>query len=277
MTSGGQNGTSGDNRLLGPWALVALVGVAVATINASSDMIEMERAGLDRAWWEPIVWEGTSAAIIVALAPLIGWAVRRWPPSLDSLLRFGLTHLALTIPFALIHIAVIFVTREAIYWALGQRYGFFDDGVAITMVYEWRKDVLTYAAIASVYWLYDFARARQTPAPQPNADRIEVRDGSSTIYLAPADVLTVEAAGNYVEFRTAARAHLVRGTLASWEVQLTARGFVRVHRSRLVNRARISAIKPTASGDVEITLDDGRVVAGSRRYRDALDTPAASL
>ncbi|MBC7769500.1 MAG: LytTR family transcriptional regulator, partial [Phycisphaerales bacterium] len=53
--------------------------------------------------------------------------------------------------------------------------------------------------------------------------------------------------------------------------RLAARGFVRVHRSRLVNRARIGAIKPTPSGDVEITLDDGRILAGSRRYRAALE------
>jgi DNA-binding LytR/AlgR family response regulator len=62
--------------------------------------------------------------------------------------------------------------------------------------------------------------------------------------------------------------------LADWEARLAARGFVRVHRSRLVNRARIASIKPTPSGDVEITLDEGRVLAGSRRYRAALEQAA---
>jgi DNA-binding LytR/AlgR family response regulator len=49
---------------------------------------------------------------------------------------------------------------------------------------------------------------------------------------------------------------------------------VRVHRSRLINRAHIAAIKPTPSGDVDITLSDGRTVTGSRRYRAALEAPA---
>lgn len=84
-------------------------------------------------------------------------------------------------------------------------------------------------------------------------------------------MLWVEAAGNYIEFHTGQRSHLVRGTLAAWEARLAAKGFVRVHRSRLVNRTRISAIRPTPSGDVEITLDDSRSIAGSRRYRDALE------
>jgi DNA-binding LytR/AlgR family response regulator len=63
---------------------------------------------------------------------------------------------------------------------------------------------------------------------------------------------------------------LVRGTLASWEARLLARGFVRVHRSRLVNKTQIAALKPTPSGDIEITLANGRTVLGSRRYRAVL-------
>jgi DNA-binding LytR/AlgR family response regulator len=106
-------------------------------------------------------------------------------------------------------------------------------------------------------------------------DRIEVRDGGAAVFLAAGDITHVEAAGNYVEFHTAAKAHLVRGTLASWEARLLARGFVRVHRSRLVNRARIASIKPTPAGDVEIALDTGKTLAGSRRYRTGLETASA--
>ena len=109
---------------------------------------------------------------------------------------------------------------------------------------------------------------------KPVGDRIEIRDGATAIFLPPGDILAVEAAGNYVQFHTKDRVHMVRGTLATWEARLKSHGFARVHRSRLVNRARIGAFKPKASGDVEITLDDGRVVMGSRRYRDALAAAA---
>ena len=63
----------------------------------------------------------------------------------------------------------------------------------------------------------------------------------------------------------------MRCTLATWEAKLAARGFVRAHRSRIVNRAHIGALKPTPAGDVEITLDNGAVVSGSRRYREGLE------
>lgn len=272
MTSGDETGTNGWPRAeRRAWIFIALVSLIVVAVNASSDFLEMTRGGHDFDWWEPLVWELTSAVVIVGAAPLIGMAVRRWTPSRDNLLRPGLIHLGLTIPFALIHVAGIYVLRNAIYWLTQSHYGYFDDGMGMVLFYEWRKDVLTYATIAATYWIFQYlAGLRQAASPLISDDRIEIRDGATALFLAPSDVLFVEAAANYVEFHTASRTHLVRGTLASWEAKLAARGFVRAHRSRLVNRTQITAIKPTPSGDVEITMSDGRTVAGSRRYRDEL-------
>lgn len=270
MTTGDRTGTSGlarDEWAIGPWATIALVGIAVAFVNATSGIIE--HAG--GHWTAPILWEGSSFAVMVAMAPAVGWAVRRWPFRRETLASSALIHFGLTIPFGLIHIVTIFVVREAAYWAVGARYGFFDDGVAIVTLYEWRKDVLVYAAFAATYAVFQRQLDHRGPE-RPDDSRIEVRDGAAAVFLAPADILFVEAAGNYVEFHTASGTHLVRGTLASWEARLTQRGFVRAHRSRLINRARITSIKPTPSGDVEIKLDDQRVLAGSRRYRGALES-----
>ncbi len=267
MTTGDEKGTSGWPRVQwGPWLAVLIVGVVVAFVNATSGIIE----GSGDHWIEPVLWETTSAIVIIGLAPLIGRAMGRWPPRADNLPTFALIHLGLTVPFALAHILFIFVMRETAYWAAGAHYGFFDGGVAITALYEWRKDILSYAAIAATYWVFGYVAARRLAAAQPPDDRIEVRDGGAAVFLAPSDIGHVEAAGNYVEFHTGAKTHLVRGTLASWEARLTARGFIRVHRSRLVNRSKIAALKPTPSGDVEITLSDGRTVLGSRRYRAVL-------
>jgi DNA-binding LytR/AlgR family response regulator len=268
VTTGDEKGTNGWARAeWRAWLAVLLVGCTVAFVNATSEIIE----GAGDHWIEPVVWETSSVIVLVGLAPFIGVAMRRWPPRTDNLPVLALIHLGLTIPFALAHILFIFVVREAAYWAAGARYGFFDDGVAITILYEWRKDVLVYAAIAATYWIFHYIADRGQAAAQPPADdRIEVRDGGAAVFLAPGDITYVEAAGNYVEFHTAAKTHLVRGTLASWEARLVARGFIRVHRSRLVNRTKIASLKPTPSGDMEITFTDGRTVLGSRRYRAVL-------
>jgi hypothetical protein len=271
VTTGGMNGTVGGPRFRpGPWAAIALVGAVVCLVNTTSLMLEAQREGEGVDFWGPFVLEFSSYLVILALAPLIGRAMARVPLRRDDLPRFLLVHAALTAPFSLLHVAGMTALRVPAYWLAGERYGFFDDGWALPLLYEWRKDVLAYALLAAVYWA--FRRRSEPPAPAPGSDRIEIRDGAAATFLAPADILYVEAAGNYVEFHTALRSHLVRGTLSAWEAKLSRRGFARVHRSRLVNRARIGALKPTPSGDVEITLDDGRALLGSRRYRAALES-----
>jgi DNA-binding LytR/AlgR family response regulator len=171
----------------------------------------------------------------------------------------------------MLHIGSMVGLRKAVYVAMGDFYDFSHGALGRELFYEWRKDVLTYSLLAATYYFYRRYEEQRAARNAPLADdRIEVRDGGAAVFLAPGDISHVEAAGNYVEFHTATRTHLVRGTLASWEARLTARGFVRVHRSRLVNRTKIAALKPTPSGDVEITLNEGRTVLGSRRYRAVL-------
>jgi hypothetical protein len=199
-----------------------------------------------------VIWEVTSALVIVSMAPLIGMAVRRWPPTRDNLIRPLLIHLGLTIPFAMGHVAAIYVMRTAIYAVVGGEYGYFDDGLGLVLLYEWRKDVLTYATIAAVYWMFDYIAARRQAAAIPTSgdQRIEIRDGGAAVFLAPAEITHVEAAGNYVEFHTPARTHLVRGTLASWEAQLTARSSLRhlvTSRSRWIRAQRSLAAADTGT------------------------------
>jgi hypothetical protein len=253
---------------IGPWAAVTGAIFLVVSVNATSEM--MEHAGHPGfSLWEPVLWEGSSALSLAAMAPLVGWAVRRWPPSRDGLAGILLIHFALTAPFSLVHVGAVAAMRNAVYALVRQPYAFFEDGVALRLLYEWRKDVLVYALIGLAYWWFGREAARRGASDHGDG-RIEIRNGASAVFLPPEDVLFVEAAGNYVEFHTVARTHLVRGTLGAWQGRLSPRGFVRAHRSRLINRGRIMALKPTPAGDVEITLDTGRTLMGSRRYREAL-------
>lgn len=271
MASSGENGTNGWPRFeWGPWLALLPVGLVVVFVNATSDLMEHARDGRPLRIWEPFDWELSSLILFMALAPLVGEAVRRIPPRRDKLPLFVAAHAALTLPFSVVHVAGMVALRKLSYWAVGGSYDFFDGAPLLTFLYEWRKDVLSYALIGAIYYLFRRRAAERAPL---NADtRLELRDGAAATFVAPSDILFVEAAGNYVEFHTAGKTHLVRATLATWEAKLATRGFVRVHRSRLVNRGHIRALKPTPSGDVDITLSDGRTLLGSRRYRSALET-----
>jgi LytTr DNA-binding domain len=275
VTSGGKPGTSGERLSWAPLAVVAGVSVTLAVLNSTSALMEARAGGevLDaRAPW---VYEFSSIIFVIALTPLVARAVALFPPKRGRWLRFVPGHIASATAFSLAHIAGMVALRKLAFGLSGETYIFADaDGIWFPLLYEWRKDVLTYAAIAAFYqiwrWLAPRAVNGQGEAFEQDA-RIEIRDGTRTILIEPGDISWLEAAGNYVEIHAGGASHLARGTLAAFEQKLAGRGFVRVHRSRVVNRKRVAAFKPTPSGDLEITLDDGRTIAGSRRYRAGME------
>lgn len=86
----------------------------------------------------------------------------------------------------------------------------------------------------------------------------------------------IEAADNYVNVHAhgVSNAHgeeyVVRQTLWRMEEALSSRGFVRIHRSAIVNIARIREIQPWFGGEYVVLLRCGTKVAGSRAYRPNL-------
>jgi hypothetical protein len=256
----------------------------VAVINATSGIMEAQTGGPQtdpRAIW---LYEISSVLMVVLLSPGIGWMVWKVPPpeemTVAAWLRFVGFHLAAACVFSLLHIAGMVAIRTAGYALAGSVYHFdYQGDFLLPSIYEWRKDVLTYAANAVCYWVWGVWLAQQAAqallaAPRPTAaePRIEIRDGARVTLVDPAQIAWIEAAGNYVEIHAGGASHLARGTLAAFEQKLAGRGFVRVHRSRLVNRKRVTAFRPTPSGDLEITMDDGRTIAGSRRYRSGMES-----
>ena len=83
-------------------------------------------------------------------------------------------------------------------------------------------------------------------------------------------VLAIASAGNYVEFVLKdGRRPLMRSPLSTLESELGSRGFLRTHRSWLVNAGEMTALKPEGSGDYTIEL--GNLTAPlSRRFPEAL-------
>jgi DNA-binding LytR/AlgR family response regulator len=85
----------------------------------------------------------------------------------------------------------------------------------------------------------------------------------------PAMIDWVEAAANYVVLHSGSRRAIHRATMSEVEAQLADAGFVRIHRSRLVARARIARVRPH-----DVILTDGSSLAIGARYRHALEAEA---
>jgi hypothetical protein len=276
--SGGTPWPSGVDARLSVRAVYAIVVALVA----ASCLVGTFSAARDVSWrisapnnlWEPALWYCTSGIVVLALLPLArrgamlarGVAVR----------PFAVTAAVVSLAFVFsgLHIIGMAVLRELAYAASGWAYKY---PWSEEIPYELRKDLFSYVALAVIFWLAN--RANNTPPAEaaegtPEAPKAQgahafwLRDGRMRILIDPREIVSVSSAGNYVEYAlSSGRRHLIRATLRAEETRLSSFGVARVHRTRLVNVKRMVAVKWRPSGDFEVRLDTGEVVAGSRRFK----------
>jgi two-component system LytT family response regulator len=84
------------------------------------------------------------------------------------------------------------------------------------------------------------------------------------------DISRIEAEGNYVCVHSGREKHLHRETMADMEERLSAKRFVRVSRSALVNLEYVREWQPLFNGDSVVLMTSGEQVRVSRNYRDRL-------
>lgn len=101
--------------------------------------------------------------------------------------------------------------------------------------------------------------------------RFMVRTGGRILFVDADEVDWIESAGNYVRLHVDTARHLVRDSLKHLEDRLGPRGFARVHRSAMVNVARIEELVPQPSSDCILILTTGARVRMSRSFRPALE------
>lgn len=264
-TSGALSGTSGKAEIRAFWWGMAAIAVLVAAFNSVNVMSVLhDRPDLPPI--EPIIWEGSSWVTFMLFAP-IGWgALRIAPFSVRPRWRLAL-HLPALFLFSLGHVVGFVFLRKALY-ALGG--GDYTPGPLSNFVYEFRKDILGYALmVLAFHWAARHLTMSAIPSVTP-AEFFDIRDGARLTRVPIAEILAVTAAGNYVEFLLEdGRRPLMRSPLSALEAELGGHGFVRTHRSWLVNVARVTGLVPEGSGDYRVEL--GKETAPlSRRYREAL-------
>lgn len=107
-----------------------------------------------------------------------------------------------------------------------------------------------------------------TQAPATNwLTRLMIKAGGRVFFLKVEEIDWIEAADYYVQLHVGDKAHLLRETLTELETRLAPDQFLRIHRSAIVNVARIRELQPNASGDCVVLLHDGTSLKLSRHRR----------
>jgi DNA-binding LytR/AlgR family response regulator len=103
-------------------------------------------------------------------------------------------------------------------------------------------------------------KAKSAPAP----DSIYVKVDSLLQKVCVADILWVEASGDYIKIQTPDKVHVVYSTLKNIEEKLPPELFIRIHRSYIVNVSKIANIDAT---NLEINK---KIFPISASYREEL-------
>ena len=119
-----------------------------------------------------------------------------------------------------------------------------------------RKDSLGYALFVVGFTVFDHLLRQQTLIETPGQTlTFDIRDGAKFTRVRLDELLAIASAGNYVEFVLRdGRRLLMRSPLTSLEAELAPRGFLRTHRSWIVNAKQVTALKPEGSGDYSVDL-----------------------
>jgi hypothetical protein len=267
-----------DWRLPAIWLVLFLLSIATRTyVGVSDEARHGHVIGIGR----PLVDEITSHLVVAALLPGLYWLHRRWPIAE----RYNLAiHVVAVVPFSILHTSGMAALR--LLWfngIVGVPYSF--PLTAERLQYEFAKDLVTYLMLTTGVVALNFLLQRKPASPEPAAaspspaspeprsvERFAVRQrGGSEIVVEVADIDWIEASGNYAILHVGAETFEIRSSLAKLESELDSKRFVRVHKSHVVNIARVAEVIPWVGGDWRIRLRDGAEVNLSRRYRQRFE------
>jgi hypothetical protein len=273
-----------DWRLPAVWAVLLTISVFAHAYVEVAD--SGHRLGFGRA----VVQEAASHIMVAALLPAIYWLHRRFPIGASPrniLIRNILIHVLAIVPFSVAR--TVGMTGLRLLWfvgLMGERYSF--PLTADRLFYEFSKDIVNYAmlsaAVVAIRYVLERRPASEpvlpparTPSPPPTAlpERFAVRKrGGNEVVVEVADIDWIEAAGNYAVLHVGGDTFEIRSSLSKLEAELDPKRFVRVHKSHMVNIARVTEVTPWISGDWRIRLQDGAEVNLSRRYRQRFEALA---
>ena len=102
------------------------------------------------------------------------------------------------------------------------------------------------------------------------APRIAFKAKGKILFLDLAEIVAVEAEGNYVSLQHRPHPYLLRECLSSMAEKLKPYGFIRIHRSVVVNISAVEEIQPLPTGEYRLRVKGGKEYQVTRRYKENL-------
>src|SRR5579872_115529 len=105
---------------------------------------------------------------------------------------------------------------------------------------------------------------------RPGHSMIAIKAKGSILFINPGDVVAVQAEGNYVSLQRESDSYLLRESISMVAEKLKPYGFIRIHRSALVNASFVVEIKPYSAGKYGLRVKNGKEYAVTSGYKKNL-------
>jgi DNA-binding LytR/AlgR family response regulator len=102
------------------------------------------------------------------------------------------------------------------------------------------------------------------------ASRIAFKVKGRILFLDLAEIVAVQAEGNYISLRHRGNPYLLHESLSSMAEKLKPYGFIRIHRSVVVNISAVEEIQPLPTGEYRLRVKGGKEYLVTRTYKDNL-------
>ncbi len=110
--------------------------------------------------------------------------------------------------------------------------------------------------------------------PQQPSPRVAIKVKGRILFIHLGDVVAVQAEGNYVSLQRNGSSFLLRESMSSVAERLEPYGFIRIHRSVLVNTSFVEEIKPYSTGEYGLRVKGGKEYTVTRTYKKNLKSLA---
>src|SRR6266853_429118 len=100
--------------------------------------------------------------------------------------------------------------------------------------------------------------------------RIAIKDKARIVFVDAEELVSAEAHGNYVLLQQKVGSYLLRETISGIAEKLRPYGFIRIHRSVLVNVAFVDTIQPGVGSEYVLCTKTGKQYHVTRTYRNNL-------
>jgi two-component system LytT family response regulator len=114
----------------------------------------------------------------------------------------------------------------------------------------------------------------EQPPARPLSPRIALKAGGKIVFISSSEVVWVKAEGNYVCLKRESASHLLRESISHMAAKLEPHGFIRIHRSVLVNRSFVEEIGPLPTGEYFVRVTNGKEFTVTRTYKKNLKSLA---